>query len=37
MSIYVDSAAGVHSVWVNIAATSAKTVYVDPHVDVTAP
>jgi hypothetical protein len=28
-------AAGVHSVWVNIAPSSAKTVYVCPHVDVT--
>jgi hypothetical protein len=27
--------AGVHSIWVNVATSSAKTVYVDPHVDVT--
>jgi len=29
------SVAGVYSVFVNVATTSAKTVYFDPHVDVT--
>ena len=30
-----SGAAGVHSIWANLAPGSIKTVYVDPHVDVT--
>ena len=30
-----DGQAGVHTVWVNLAPSAIKTVYVDPHVDIT--
>lgn len=31
----LTSLAGVHEVWCNLAPSTAKTVYVDPHVDIT--